>query len=147
MVSTSLRSRRVFVDSSAYLALRDRRDEHHQLAVSIFTRLAQLRFRQFTSNIIMFEAHSLILSELGIENGQAFLHEMEESNTVVVNVRQLEEEQAKQIVYTYSDKDFSLVDASSFLVMGRLGITYAFTFDRHFNQYGFIQLTPDILVA
>jgi hypothetical protein len=26
--------------------------------------------------------------------------------------------------------------------MERLGLVYAFTFDRHFAQYGFIALTP-----
>jgi hypothetical protein len=40
-----LRERRVFVDSSAYLALRDRTDEHHEEAVAILRALARLRFR------------------------------------------------------------------------------------------------------
>jgi predicted nucleic acid-binding protein len=31
----------------------------------------------------------------------------------------------------------SLVDFSSFEIMRRLGIRSAFTFDRHFRQYGF----------
>jgi predicted nucleic acid-binding protein len=39
------------------------------------------------------------------------------------------------------DKDFTLTDATSFAVMERLGITYAFTFDHPFTQYGFIALT------
>lgn len=29
--------------------------------------------------------------------------------------------------------------------MERLGITRAFTFDRHFEQYGFTVLTPDTI--
>lgn len=140
-------SRRVFVDSSAYLALRDRTDEHHAEAVAVLRLLAQARFRQFTSSAIIFEAHTLILSVLGITHGQAFLRDMEESNTAIIRVRMQDEERAKQIVARYSDKDFSLVDAASFALMERLHIPYAFTFDHHFQQYGFIHLNQEILGA
>jgi predicted nucleic acid-binding protein len=45
------------------------------------------------------------------------------------------------IIYQYDDKDFSLTDATSFAVMERLRVPAAFTFDRHFAQYGFTVLT------
>jgi predicted nucleic acid-binding protein len=48
------------------------------------------------------------------------------------------------LFYQYGDKDFSFTDAISFGVMERLGIHVAFTFDRHFRQYGFIPATPGI---
>lgn len=138
-------SRRVFVDSSVYLALRDRSDEHHAEAVAVLRLLAQARFRHFTSSAILFEAHTLILSALGITHGQAFLRDMEESNTAIIRVRLQDEERAKQIAARYNDKDFSLVDAARFALMERLHIPYAFMFDHHFQQYGFIHLTPQIL--
>jgi predicted nucleic acid-binding protein len=37
-----------------------------------------------------------------------------------------------------SDKEWSLVDATSFVVMRHLGITEAFTSDHHFAQAGFV---------
>lgn len=40
----------------------------------------------------------------------------------------------------YTDKEWSLVDAASFVVMRRLGITEAFTTDHHFEQAGFIRV-------
>jgi predicted nucleic acid-binding protein len=83
------------------------------------------------------EAHALILSHGGIGAGQAFLRSTEASNTTVIRVRAGDEERARGIIYQYDDKDFSLVDAVSFAVMQRLGITRAVTFDRHFAQYGF----------
>ena len=140
-----LRERRVFVDSSAYLALRDRTDEHHEEAVAMLHALARLRFRQVTSNVIILEAHSLILSSMGIAQGQSFLRDMEDSATTILRARQADEDQARQIVYRYTDKDYSLVDATSFTLMGRLALQAAFTFDRHFRQYGFTQLTPALL--
>jgi predicted nucleic acid-binding protein len=38
------------------------------------------------------------------------------------------------------DKQWSLVDATSFLIMSSLEITSALTNDRHFEQAGFMRL-------
>jgi len=50
-------------------------------------------------------------------------------------------QRAKAIIYQYDDKDFALTDATSFTVMERIRVPSAFTFDRHFAQYGFTVLT------
>lgn len=47
----------------------------------------------------------------------------------------------KEILRTYDDKEFFLVDALSFAVIERLRIPVAFAFDRHFVQYGLTVLT------
>ena len=137
-----LRERRIFVDSSAFLALLDRRDEFHARAVAIFNALVDQRFRQFTTNVVVIESHALILSVMGIAAAAAFLRDLPQSYTAVVRVRAQDEERAQQLIFRYADKDFSLTDAISFTVMGRLAITRAFTFDRHFAQYGLTVLEP-----
>jgi predicted nucleic acid-binding protein len=139
----SARARRVFVDSSAYLALLDDDDQHHEEATTILRALAKQWYRQFTTNVLVIEAHALILSTLGIADGQAYLRSMEAGSTVVIRARASDEERARRIVYRYADKDFSLADAISFAVMERLRITQAFTFDRHFAQYGLSVLTAE----
>jgi predicted nucleic acid-binding protein len=138
-----LRERRVFVDSSVYLALLDEDDEHHREATQIVHQLAQARYRQFTTNVLPIESHALILSVLGRTQAAQFLKNMHESKTVVIRVRASDEERAKQILFQYDDKDFSFADAISFAVMERLGIRLAFTFDRDFAQYGFTILTTN----
>lgn len=136
--------RRVFVDSSAFLALLDRRDQHHVEAIHLLRALAEQRVRQFTSNVIVMESHALILSSGGIKAGQTFLRSTEASNTTIIRVRAADEQRAREIIYQYDDKDFSLVDAISFGIMERLRITRAFTFDGHFAQNGFTVLTPEL---
>jgi predicted nucleic acid-binding protein len=132
----TLRERRVFVDSSVYLALLDTDDEHHGQATELLRQLAQERYRQFTTNVLLIESHALILSVLGRAQAAQFLQDMEESNTVVIRVRAADEERAQQILLQYTDKDFSFADAISFTVMERLALPLAFTFDRDFSQYG-----------
>ena len=132
-----LRERRVFVDSSVYLALLDVDDEHHRHATQIVHQLAHERYRQFTTNVLLIESHALILSVLGRAKAAQFLKDMEESNTVIIRARAADEKRAKQILFQYTDKDFSFADAISFAVMERLAIRLAFSFDRDFAQYGF----------
>ncbi len=138
-----LRERRVFVDSSVYLALLDQDDEHHREATQIVHQLAHARYRQFPTNVLLIESHALILSVLGRAPAARFLKALEESHTVIVRVRASDEVRAKHILFQYEDKDFSFADAISFAVMERFAIRLAFTFDRDFAQYGFTVLTAD----
>jgi len=59
----------VFVDTSAFLALLARNDQYHRQAGEIFRRLLRERVPQFTTNIVVIEAHALILSTLGAGTG------------------------------------------------------------------------------
>ena len=68
-----LRERRVFVDSSVYLAFLDQDDEHHQEATQLLHQLAHERYRQFTTNVLLIESHALILSVLGRDRAAQFL--------------------------------------------------------------------------
>lgn len=65
--------RRAFVDSSAYLALLDRRDEHHSASIEIAQWLAAAHFRLYTTNTVVIEAHALILSAMGARVATQFL--------------------------------------------------------------------------
>src|SRR5262245_49426542 len=114
------RERRVFTDSSAYLALLDRRDQHHAAASAILQRLAQDRFGSYTTNTDVIEAHALILSTMEWTVATRFLHGMERGGTTIIRVRDRDEERPKTIIYQYSDKEFSFTDAISFAVMERL---------------------------
>lgn len=135
------RERRVFVDTSAYLALLARNDQYHEQASEILQVILGERSPQFSTNTVLIEAHALILSTLGIGAGQAFLRATGTAGTTIVRTRASDEERARQIIYRNDDKDFSMTDAISFAVMERLQITRAFAFDRHFAQYGFTILS------
>ncbi len=66
LIPRTSRERRAFVDSSAYLALIDVDDQHHPSATAILARLTDGRYRLFTTNTVIIEAHALILSAPGI---------------------------------------------------------------------------------
>ncbi len=47
-----------------------------------------------------------------------------------------------QVFRQFSDKDWSFTDCSSKVVMEKLGVTQAFSFDRHFRQFASIAVVP-----
>ena len=124
------------MDSSSYLSLVNGNDIHHKQARKIWDQIAKERWNTFTSNFIIAETHSLFLIRLGQKAATLFLHEIVKSKTTIERVSPQDEKRAYSIIFQYDDKDFSLIDATSFIVMERLHISYAFTFDRHFEQYG-----------
>jgi predicted nucleic acid-binding protein len=122
-----------FIDTSAFYALLDADDSHHSKAVGLFNQLARSRARLLTSNHVLFETYSLILSRLGQWMAQSWLRKL---NMRVERTAAEDEQRAVQIVLEFRDKGFSLVDASSFALMERLGLRRAIAFDPHFRQYG-----------
>lgn len=135
-----LSQHRVFLDSSGFLALVNPHDEHHPAARAIWTRLTTERWGTATTNFMVAETHQLFLVRLGHRHATAFLRRFLASSTAVIRVSTQDEERAQQIIFRYTDKDFSLTDATGFVVMERTGITQAFSFDQHFAQYGLTTL-------
>jgi len=74
----------------------------------------------------------------GYDAAVAFRKIVEASKLInILWVDQTVEQKAWQIFKKHQDKDFSFTDCSSFALMEREAIHIAFTFDKHFSQYGF----------
>ena len=58
----------------------------------------------------------------------------------IIYIDQSHDTAAWAMLRQYSDKEWSLVDAASFVVMQANGITEALTTDHHFEQAGYIRL-------
>jgi predicted nucleic acid-binding protein len=130
-------ARRTFVDTSAYFALLDADDANHTQARTISHRLIAEGWRLFTTSFVLAETHALLVNRLSQPLATRFLRDMEHSPTTLVWVTPTDMQRAKAIIYQYTDKAFSLTNATSFAVMERLRIPAVFTFDRDFAQYGF----------
>lgn len=116
----------------------------HQAAPVRHEQLITEHWRLFTTNFILAETHALLTSRLNSQIALRALHEIDRSATTIVRVTVEDERQARAVLATYADKTFSLTDALSFVVMARVGITTAFTFDRHFAQYGLSTLPSSL---
>lgn len=135
--AVSIRERGPFVDTSAFLALVARNDSRHLQAVRLLDRLRVGRNLLYTTKYVVYESHAAVLADAGGGAARQFLLAMANSATRIMRVRGMDEARAREIIFKFADKEYSLCDATSFAVMERLGLRLAFTFDDHFTQHGF----------
>ena len=91
----------------------------------------------YTSNLVVAETHALLLARLGREQAlQRTAAIRTDPRTTIVQASRRQEDDAMRLLARYADKNFSLTDAVSFLVIDELRIEMALSFDRHFRQVG-----------
>jgi predicted nucleic acid-binding protein len=125
--------RAVLWDSSAILALLDADDADHETAARVAREIANEARPSFVTNYIEVETHALLLRKLGRSLALEWLFS---GGLPAVRVSLQEEQRAKEILERYNDKDWSLCDSISFAVIDSRNIDAAFSFDRHFLQFG-----------
>ena len=130
-------TRSVLWDSSAILALLDADDADHGRAVAVAREIASERRPSFITNYVETEAHALLLRKLGRAMARQWLLT---GGLPVLRALPAEEQRAREILARHTDKDWTLCDAISFALLEARHIARAFTFDRHFRQYGRIQV-------
>jgi predicted nucleic acid-binding protein len=126
------------VDTSAMAALANRHEDNHQNAREIWRRMQREKCRPFTTNVLIIETHSLLLIRSHHTVARSWLTSQPFPELWVTEEVYAD---ARHLITEYDDKDFSLADATSFVIMERLPTHWAFTFDEHFAQYGFTSLT------
>jgi predicted nucleic acid-binding protein len=132
----------IFVDTSACFAATNCRDAGHELVAALMRDFVQGSRRLVTTNFVLAELHALLLTRVERRIAAQGPAEIDASELTMVERVTADERQAREIVFGYADKDFSLTDVTSFAVMERLRIGQAFTLYRNFAQFGWISLNP-----
>ena len=126
----------VFVDTSAILALLVATDEAHPAAKMVFARLAAREAALLTTSYVLVETYALLGRRLGIEAVRGF-REQFAPLLEVIWVDQDLHNRALDMLLQRGSRQLSLVDVTSFLVIGEQQIEEVFAFDRHFENEGF----------
>lgn len=128
----------VFADANGWIGLNSKRDQSHSIAVKENKELLQSGHRYVTTNFVLDETYTGLLTKVGHFAAVDFGERIRGSQTVqVIHITEDIEEEAWKLFKQYSDKGFSFTDCTSFVVMQKLNLTEAFTNDRHFEQMGF----------
>jgi len=132
----------IFVDTGPWVAWMDMRDQWREDVLSGMATLKAQRRSLVTTNWVLAEAYTSLVDRIARVAIARLRTMIEESALIqVVWVDRLIEELAWQKFLLYDDKNVSMVDCTSFVVMEQLGLRTAFTFDHHFTQVGFQTLT------
>jgi predicted nucleic acid-binding protein len=136
--------RQVFVDTSAWDALADSQDAHHELALLFRKEIAD-RAQLVITDYVLDELYTLLLLNIGYQGAVSFKTKLDtliqEGVVAVVWITEPIARDAWQVFEQFNvDKKWSFTDCVSYVVMKQRNITEAFTFDHHFQQMGFTKL-------
>jgi predicted nucleic acid-binding protein len=132
-----------FIDTSGWAAWADRREQFHSAAVTVINEVWQQRGRLVTTNFVLAELTALLTRPLRVAKPQQIqlLDDIRsDPGVVLVPVDPVLEATAWQLWRSRSDKEWTLVDCASFVVIQQRGLTEALTTDHHFEQAGFVRL-------
>jgi predicted nucleic acid-binding protein len=131
----------VFADTGFFLALINPRDQYHRAAAELNSRLS---VPMVTTAWVLLEFANAISSSRGRQRFQHVLVRLrsEPDATVIAPEADLFD-RGCQLYIARADKEWSLTDCISFVVMEREALTDALTADRHFEQAGFHALLRD----
>ena len=129
----------IFVDTSFWIALRNRRDPHHEEAEALLRQFSDAAL--VTSNHVRGETWTYLRRRAGHGAAVSFLDAVERSPRVrVLAIDAKQEEEALRWLRRHDEREYSFVDATSFALMRTSKIRQALAFDGDFTAAGFIEL-------
>jgi predicted nucleic acid-binding protein len=128
---------RLFVDSSAWIAL-SARDRHHAEAEALFRAAIGRRARLFTTNLILAEIHRLLLFRAGVQAASTALDRLESSSSLTLTFPSAEHHAAARAwLRRLGPQRLSYADAVGFVVIATSRCQAVLTFDQDFGVAGF----------
>lgn len=129
----------IFVDTSFWVALRNRRDANHEQARKLLRRHADAAL--ITSNQIRGETWTFLRRRAGHASAVDFLDAIERSPRLqLVPIEPDLESEALRWLRRHDEREYSFVDATSFALMRTRKIRGALAFDGDFEAAGFAEL-------
>lgn len=128
--------RRIFADTSYWMALVNPRDQIHQRAIKVTQQLSSVRL--LTTEMVLAELLNSLSDSLYREAvGRMVASLRQDRNLTILPQTSAQFESALRRYQQVADKSWSLTDCASFEVMEAENIEAALTHDRHFVQAGF----------
>ncbi|MGZ4961990.1 MAG: type II toxin-antitoxin system VapC family toxin [Limisphaerales bacterium] len=126
---------KVFVDSSFWIALRDWREPWHEKARQSTRQLLAERTQLVFTSLVFAEVHAHFTRSTKIR--LQVMNDAQQNRAMKWEaISPLDEAEALELLRQHNDKQYSFCDAVSCVVMRRLGLQRAASFDKHFHQFG-----------
>ena len=130
-----------FLDTGYLIALFSGRDAYHTQALLLQAQAVRERRRLITTEAVVFEVGAAFSRVAMRSVGAALMRTLlNDPNIEVVPVSKAQRDEAIALFSQHADKDWSLCDCLSFIVMQERGMDQALAADHHFAQAGFVAL-------
>jgi hypothetical protein len=128
----------VFVDTAAFIALGNRRDNLHQVANEVRLDLVKKNYCFLTTNLVLVELCNAfsapLLRNIALQQIDIISHS---KSWQLIDINYVLFQESLDLYRKMTDKSWGLVDCSSMVVSRKFKITTVFTSDHHFTQAGF----------
>lgn len=135
---------KIFWDAWAFIALADKTYSFHSQALAIKQNLQRQDTYLITTEAVLSEVGNMFsrssLKPLAVEQVKYVKSVVTIHRGKIVTIDTRIWERAWELYHARPDKDWGHTDCISFVVMQELGISKAFTGDKHFEQAGFTRL-------
>ena len=131
----------VLVDTAAWIALVNTRDELHSRAEQTMAELRSRKVTLMTTDFVLLEVANALCASAWREKAVKLidgLRSLPDLRVVPAETSLLAE--GWQLYRSRPDKEWSLTDCTSMVVMQKGRIEQVFTSDHHFEQAGFVKL-------
>ena len=130
----------IFVDTGAWIAISNARDQHHREAVTIYNRIQQQGTYFLTTDYVIDETVTRLRYDTNHSIAVMFLGRIgllvETDVLTLVEIDKDVFEKAKALFRQYDSALLSFTDCTSFVVCRENNIREAFAFDQHFSMMG-----------
>lgn len=129
---------RAFLDTAYVIALASQADEHHARAVELSRLVVKHRVILLTTRAVCLEIANAFARARSRPVAVQLLEGLEASpSTIIIPASEELYRDGFGLYRNRQDKDWSLTDCVSFVVMQQHGLTESLTSDEHFEQAGF----------
>lgn len=128
----------VFVDTTGWYCLLNRRESRHEAAQAVMRKLARSRTSLVTTDYVVDETATLIVARRAPMLLEGLFRLIEASQALTVTpVGTGRFREACSTLLKHRDQGYSFTDVTSFIVMRELGLVEVLTDDLHFEKAGF----------
>lgn len=133
--------KKIFVDTSAWIALADRDDRNHLKAVNSHIRNLEYKVKYVISNLVLFETITRLRYNLSHSAALKFKKEIDAAihcgDLQIIWVNSELADEAWNIFSKFKDQKFSFVDCTSFVIARKEKLDGVFAFDDDFRVMRF----------
>ncbi len=137
----------VFLDTNAFAALVNPRDQNHAAIIHIYQRLLEENHLLLTSNFVLDETYTLVRRRVSHAAAAALMETIARSSIRIRRITEEHETMAAAIFLRYAEHAFSFTDCTSFALIETDRIPLVLTVDRDFRHYRFrhpVRIIPEL---
>ena len=129
---------KIFVDACFYISLLRKDDTNHSKAIDFLNNLNKAQVSLYTSYFIIDETATVLSMRVTKQEADLFLETTQQEDfPIILDFDHIARAKSYKLFSSVQNKNISMVDCHSAILMKNNAIKHCLTFDKHFKKLGF----------